>query len=136
MRQWLVDPLCGTLNYPVGNMQVAVNVALRDGAAVVADPFSGEVFITGGIALYRAAGRLVTGIDGAPIGEGGRLFLRHHCGANDCTSAIPSRAEAGSGAPARSDPSTYGTPATGPDIQSSARTPAPILRRSVFAGGQ
>ncbi|MFD7257263.1 inositol monophosphatase family protein [Streptomyces sp. NPDC059874] len=47
-RQWLVDPLCGTLNYAVGNMLVAVNVALRDGAAAVADPFSGEVFFTDG----------------------------------------------------------------------------------------
>ncbi|WP_367133758.1 MULTISPECIES: inositol monophosphatase family protein [Streptomyces] len=48
VRQWLVDPLCGTLNYAVGNMLVAVNVALRNGAAAVADPFSGEVFFTGG----------------------------------------------------------------------------------------
>ncbi|MCC3771337.1 inositol monophosphatase family protein [Streptomyces sp. UNOC14_S4] len=47
-RQWLVDPLCGTLNYAVGNMLVAVNVALRDGPAAVADPFSGEVFFTDG----------------------------------------------------------------------------------------
>ncbi|WP_432589212.1 inositol monophosphatase family protein [Streptomyces sp. HD1123-B1] len=47
-REWLVDPLCGTLNYAVGNMLVAVNVALRDGAAAVADPFSGEVFCTDG----------------------------------------------------------------------------------------
>ncbi|GGV66408.1 phosphatase [Streptomyces longisporoflavus] len=48
VRQWLVDPLCGTLNYAVGNMLVAVNVALRDEAAAVADPFSGEVFFTDG----------------------------------------------------------------------------------------
>ncbi|MFF4415489.1 inositol monophosphatase family protein [Streptosporangium sp. NPDC001559] len=47
-RQWLVDPLCGTLNYAVGGMLVAVNVALRDGAAAVADPFGGEVFFTDG----------------------------------------------------------------------------------------
>lgn len=47
-RQWLVDPLCGTLNYAVGNMLVAVNVALRGGAAAVADPFSGEIFFTDG----------------------------------------------------------------------------------------
>ncbi|MEU5010961.1 inositol monophosphatase family protein [Streptomyces sp. NPDC021749] len=47
-RQWLVDPLCGTLNYAVGTMLVAVNVALRDGAAAVADPFSGEIFCTDG----------------------------------------------------------------------------------------
>ncbi|WP_405791643.1 inositol monophosphatase family protein [Streptomyces sp. NBC_01506] len=47
-RQWLVDPLCGTLNYAVGTMAVAVNVALRGGAAAVADPFSGEIFFTDG----------------------------------------------------------------------------------------
>ncbi|WP_328906447.1 inositol monophosphatase family protein [Streptomyces sp. NBC_00234] len=48
VRQWLVDPLCGTLNYAVGSMLVAVNVALRDGAAAVADPFADEVFFTDG----------------------------------------------------------------------------------------
>ncbi|GGZ04330.1 hypothetical protein GCM10010365_24090 [Streptomyces poonensis] len=48
VRQWLVDPLCGTLNYAVGTMLVAVNVALREGAAAVADPFNGEVFFTDG----------------------------------------------------------------------------------------
>ncbi len=47
-RQWLVDPLCGTLNYAVGSRLVAVNVALRGGAAAVADPFSDEVFYTDG----------------------------------------------------------------------------------------
>ncbi|MEU6285421.1 inositol monophosphatase family protein [Streptomyces sp. NPDC047028] len=51
-RQWLVDPLCGTLNYAVGNMLVAVNVALRDGAAAVADPFGGEVFFTDGVGAW------------------------------------------------------------------------------------
>lgn len=45
-RRWLIDPLCGTLNYAAGTALVAVNVALRDGAAAVADPFSGEVFCT------------------------------------------------------------------------------------------
>jgi myo-inositol-1(or 4)-monophosphatase len=48
MRRWLVDPLCGTLNYAAGTMLVAVNVALHDGTAAVADPFSGEVFFTDG----------------------------------------------------------------------------------------
>ncbi|MEU5823197.1 inositol monophosphatase family protein [Streptomyces sp. NPDC047803] len=55
-RRWLVDPLCGTLNYAVGNMLVAVNVALRDGsriaAAASADPFSGEVFWTDGAGAW------------------------------------------------------------------------------------
>ncbi|MFE6840911.1 inositol monophosphatase family protein [Streptomyces sp. NPDC057705] len=56
-REWLVDPLCGTLNYAVGNMLVAVNVALRNGAAAVADPFSGEVFFTDGESAWvRHAG--------------------------------------------------------------------------------
>ncbi|MGH3212176.1 MAG: inositol monophosphatase family protein [Trebonia sp.] len=51
-RRWLVDPLCGTLNYAAGMMVAAVNVALRAGsgisAAAAADPFSGEVFWTDG----------------------------------------------------------------------------------------
>ncbi|WP_432027664.1 inositol monophosphatase family protein [Streptomyces sp. 1222.5] len=52
-RRWLVDPLCGTLNYAVHTMLVGVNVALREGAAITAaataDPFSGEVFWTDGV---------------------------------------------------------------------------------------
>ncbi|MFF3611469.1 inositol monophosphatase family protein [Streptomyces sp. NPDC002580] len=56
-RQWLVDPLCGTLNYASGSMLVAVNVALRDGAAAVADPFGDEVVFTDGeTAWLRRAG--------------------------------------------------------------------------------
>ncbi|XVU20655.1 inositol monophosphatase family protein [Actinoplanes sp. CA-054009] len=51
-RTWLVDPLCGTLNYAVRNLLVAVNVALRKSgevtAAACADPFTGEVFWTDG----------------------------------------------------------------------------------------
>ncbi|MDG4828990.1 inositol monophosphatase family protein [Solwaraspora sp. WMMD1047] len=49
-RTWLVDPLCGTLNFAARNMLVAVNVALRVGADVTAsatvDPFADEVFWT------------------------------------------------------------------------------------------
>jgi myo-inositol-1(or 4)-monophosphatase len=52
-RRWLVDPLCGTLNYAAGMMLAAVNVALRQGSSVTAaasaDPFSGEVFWTDGV---------------------------------------------------------------------------------------
>jgi len=51
-RTWLIDPLCGTLNYAAGMRMVAVNVALRTGArlavAAVADPFTEEVFWTDG----------------------------------------------------------------------------------------
>ncbi|WP_405193949.1 inositol monophosphatase family protein [Streptomyces anulatus] len=52
VREWLVDPLCGTLNYATGSHLVAVNVALRDGPAAVADPFSGEVFLTDGVTAW------------------------------------------------------------------------------------
>ena len=55
-REWLVDPLCGTLNYAVRTMLVSVNVALRAGADVTvaasADPFAGEVFWTDGEHAY------------------------------------------------------------------------------------
>jgi myo-inositol-1(or 4)-monophosphatase len=62
-RGWLVDPLCGTLNYAVQMRVVAVNVALRSGedglCAAVADAFSGEVFWTDGVhARRRAAERM------------------------------------------------------------------------------
>ncbi|MET8683853.1 inositol monophosphatase family protein [Streptomyces sp. NPDC004732] len=63
-RQWLVDPLCGTLNYAVGTMLVAVNVALRDGAAAVADPFSGEVFHTDGTSARVRHYEGSEGVDG------------------------------------------------------------------------
>lgn len=60
-RSWLVDPLCGTLNYAARTPLVAVNVALRVGASIttaaVADPFSAEVFWTDGkIAYVRVDG--------------------------------------------------------------------------------
>jgi myo-inositol-1(or 4)-monophosphatase len=55
-RMWLVDPLCGTLNYAVRSTLVAVNVALRSGSkitvAVSVDPFADEVFWTDGIRAY------------------------------------------------------------------------------------
>ncbi|MEH1126954.1 inositol monophosphatase family protein [Micromonospora sp. CPCC 206061] len=51
-RLWLVDPLCGTLNFAAQTPLVAVNVALRTGdgitVAAVADPFTEEVFWTDG----------------------------------------------------------------------------------------
>jgi myo-inositol-1(or 4)-monophosphatase len=51
-RRWLVDPLCGTLNFAARTPLFSVNVALQiDGetaAAAVADPVSGETFWTDG----------------------------------------------------------------------------------------
>ena len=59
-RRWLVDPLCGTLNYAAGMMLAAVNVALRQGSSVTAaasaDPFSGEVFWTDGVRARVSGG--------------------------------------------------------------------------------
>ncbi|QGN48088.1 phosphatase [Micromonospora sp. WMMC415] len=59
-RTWLVDPLCGTLNYAVRNMLTSVNVALRAGGqntvAAAADPFTNEVFWTDGAAAYVRRG--------------------------------------------------------------------------------
>ncbi len=49
-RRWLLDPLCGTLNYAVRMRVAAVNAALVDGerclAAAVADPFTDDVLWT------------------------------------------------------------------------------------------
>jgi myo-inositol-1(or 4)-monophosphatase len=51
-RTWLVDPLCGTLNFAASTMLASVNVALRTGpvvaAAACADPFADEIFWTDG----------------------------------------------------------------------------------------
>jgi myo-inositol-1(or 4)-monophosphatase len=61
-RTWLLDPLCGTLNYAARMRVAAVNVALRARerlvAAAVADPFNDEVFWTEGAAAFvRTAGQ-------------------------------------------------------------------------------
>lgn len=51
-RTWLVDPLCGTLNFAAQTPLAAVNVALRSGeevwVAASADPLAAEVFWTDG----------------------------------------------------------------------------------------
>lgn len=51
-RTWLVDPLCGTLNFAATTPLVGVNVALREAdrvtAAAVADPFARETLWTDG----------------------------------------------------------------------------------------
>ncbi|UQU61609.1 inositol monophosphatase family protein [Couchioplanes caeruleus] len=55
-RLWLVDPLCGTLNFAARTMLASVNVALRAGGdvtvAACADPFTNEVFWTGAAAAH------------------------------------------------------------------------------------
>lgn len=59
-RRWLIDPLCGTLNFAAQTPLVAVNVALVDGTetecCVSADPIAGEAFWTDGTeAMVRVA---------------------------------------------------------------------------------
>lgn len=61
-RTWLVDPLCGTVNYAVRMRVAAVNVALMTGrkfiAAAVADPFNQEIFFADGrSAFVRSNGK-------------------------------------------------------------------------------
>jgi myo-inositol-1(or 4)-monophosphatase len=57
---WLLDPLCGTLNYVVRMRVAAVNAALQSGgrclAAAVADPFNDEIFWTDGRGAFVRAG--------------------------------------------------------------------------------
>jgi myo-inositol-1(or 4)-monophosphatase len=69
-RRWLVDPLCGTLNYAARSMLVAVNVALRTGsgitAAASADPFSGEVFWADGHRACVRSGGVDTALAPSP----------------------------------------------------------------------
>ncbi|QSF59531.1 inositol monophosphatase family protein [Nocardioides sp. zg-1228] len=60
-RRWLIDPLCGTLNFAATTPLMAVNVALtHDGAtiaAAVVDPIADELFWTDGSrALVRPGG--------------------------------------------------------------------------------
>lgn len=59
-RRWLVDPLCGTLNYAAQTPLAAVNVALVTPAgveaAVSADPISEEIFWTDGVSTASTTG--------------------------------------------------------------------------------
>jgi myo-inositol-1(or 4)-monophosphatase len=51
-RTWLVDPLCGTLNFAAETPLFSVNVALPGaGVAAVAQPLTGEVFWTDGTTI-------------------------------------------------------------------------------------
>lgn len=61
-RRWLVDPLCGTLNFAAVTPLAAVNIALVTPAgvtaAVSADPIADELFWTDGVAAWaRRAGQ-------------------------------------------------------------------------------
>ncbi|MCC2031322.1 inositol monophosphatase family protein [Microbacterium allomyrinae] len=61
-RRWLVDPLCGTLNFAAGTPLVAVNVALTDQAEVMAaavvDPLAERILWTDGTGSFeRRAGQ-------------------------------------------------------------------------------
>jgi myo-inositol-1(or 4)-monophosphatase len=55
-RTWLIDPLCGTLNYAAKMRVVAVNVALKADdrfiAAAVADAFGDDIFWTDGASSF------------------------------------------------------------------------------------
>src|SRR5215831_5483044 len=76
-RTWLIDPLCGTLNYAVKMRVAAVNVALRAGnkfvAAAVADPFNGEIFWTNGAAAFLRFAEVDTRL--RPDGRSGLVDL-------------------------------------------------------------
>jgi fructose-1,6-bisphosphatase/inositol monophosphatase family enzyme len=78
-RRWLVDPLCGTLNFAAGTPLAAVNVALvtPDGvtAAVSADPISGEQFWTDG----RGAWVRRTGEDRTAVPSARSLTVDVNC---------------------------------------------------------
>lgn len=60
VRNWLIDPLCGTRNYVANVRMVAVNVALTANheslAAAVADPFTDETFWTDGATAAMRVG--------------------------------------------------------------------------------
>jgi myo-inositol-1(or 4)-monophosphatase len=61
-RTWLIDPLCGTLNYAAKMRLVAVNVALKDGdrfsAAAVADALGDDIFWTDGASSFVRNGTI------------------------------------------------------------------------------
>ena len=56
LRTWLIDPLCGTLNFAAKMRVAAVNAALRIEdeltVAAVVDPFNQEIFWTDGAAAW------------------------------------------------------------------------------------
>jgi len=75
VRTWLIDPLCGTLNYAARMRVAAVNVALRvEGvfvAAAVADPFNDEIFWTDSVSVFTR----VDGLDTALVPSGSSTLV-------------------------------------------------------------
>ncbi len=76
-RTWLVDPLCGTVNFAVEAPAFCVNVALvawvasgRRLAYVTDGDCEGSVHFSAGIAICQAAGCIVTDFGGAPVHTG------------------------------------------------------------------
>lgn len=67
-RTWLVDPLCGTLNFAARTPLAAVNV-------VTGGDLRDSVHFAAGIALCQAAGCVVTDLRGRPVysGAGGLI---------------------------------------------------------------
>jgi myo-inositol-1(or 4)-monophosphatase len=67
-RRWLVDPICGTLNFAARVPLFAVNVALEfDGVtttAAVADPVAGDLYWTDGESAWR---RIFGAVDDAGV---------------------------------------------------------------------
>jgi myo-inositol-1(or 4)-monophosphatase len=70
-RTWLVDPLCGTLNFAAQTPLIAVNVALSDGgvvtAAASADPIADEVFWADADGAWLRAGGADTPLVPSPV---------------------------------------------------------------------
>jgi myo-inositol-1(or 4)-monophosphatase len=69
-RTWLIDPICGTLNFAAHTPLMAVNVAVRTGsqilAAACADPLAGEVFWTDGRQAFVRRGGTDTALSPSP----------------------------------------------------------------------
>jgi fructose-1,6-bisphosphatase/inositol monophosphatase family enzyme len=82
---WLLDPLCGTLNFAAPLPVVGVNAALVENgevvAAAAADPFSGDVFWTDG-----RSGRIRVGSKDSPlVPDAGSRLVDLNIAAAGCT---------------------------------------------------
>jgi myo-inositol-1(or 4)-monophosphatase len=68
-RTWLVDPLCGTLNYAVRTMLTSVNVALRIDSHPEGRPGTGAADRPDGHPAGRAGGRIVAAVCADPFND-------------------------------------------------------------------